>query len=203
MSSFDENRMPARIAAGAVGGPMFNTAVYQLSGGGEYRNQNWLYPLHRWTLTHWMESPTDFAAMKTWFWEHFGKAVGFRFQDLVDYQVAGDQQFGTGDGAKTQFQLYKTYGTAQRIIKKPVTGTLVIKVNGVTMTEGAGAGKFTCDYTTGIITFGTAPAGAAAITWNGQFDVPVRFDTDQFDATHDTLNISHLDGLPLVELRNP
>jgi uncharacterized protein (TIGR02217 family) len=203
MSSFDENRMPANIAAGAVGGPMFSTSVYQLSGGSEYRNQNWLYPLHQWTLTHWMDAASDFATMKNWFWSHFGKAIGFRFQDLMDYQVTSYQQFGTGDGSQTQFQLTKAYSTASRLIKKPVSGTLGIKVSGTPIVEGAGAGKFTCDYTTGIITFGTAPSAAAPITWIGQFDVPVRFDTDQFAATHETANTSHLDGLTIVELRNP
>jgi uncharacterized protein (TIGR02217 family) len=203
MSSFDETLMPANLAAGATGGPQFNTAVFPNSGGSETRNRNWLYPLHNWTVTHWMDDADDIAEMKAFFWEHGGKAIGFRFQDLMDFEVATYQQFATGDGSKTQFQLNKAYGSATRLIKKPVTGTLGIKVNGVVILEGAGAGKFTCDYTTGIITFGTAPANAAVISWIGEFDTPVRFDTDQFNATYETKDVAHIDGLPLIELRNP
>ncbi len=47
----------------------------------------------------------------------------------------------------------------------------VIKVAGVTKTV-------VTDYNiaNGIVTFTSAPASMAALTWTGEFDVPVRFD---------------------------
>ncbi|HVJ44712.1 MAG TPA: DUF2460 domain-containing protein [Dongiaceae bacterium] len=205
MSGFDEIRMPANLAAGAVGGPGFSTTVFPLNSGFEKRNQNWAKSRYRWTLTHWMKSDADILAMITFFQRRAGKANGFRFQDLADYQVTAYQQFATGDGAATQFQLNKTYtdalGSYQRIIKKPVTGTLSIKAGSSVITEGVGSSHFTCDYTTGIVTIGTAPALSTAIYWTGQFDVPVRFDTDQLDINFHLLRIGSAEGLDIVELR--
>lgn len=56
-----------------------------------------------------------------------------------------------------------------RPIRKPVAG-VVVRANGVVIPA-------TVDTTTGLATF-TAPAGQS-VTWSGQFDVPVRFETDQ------------------------
>jgi len=61
--------------------------------------------------------------------------------------------------------------TQDRIIRKPVSGTCTALVSAAPVTHSI-------DYTTGIITIASAPA-ASNITWAGEFDVPMRFDSDQ------------------------
>ena len=91
------------------------------------------------------------------------------------------QNFGTGDGATKNFQLsaiYKDssgYGSAEAI--QNLNGAPSIFVNGTLKT-------LTTDYTisgTGLVTFVTAPAAAAALTWTGSFYYRCRFLTDELD----------------------
>jgi uncharacterized protein (TIGR02217 family) len=48
--------------------------------------------------------------------------------------------------------------------------------------------------------YGTAPTVSDTLSWTGEFDVPVRFDTDTFSASYDDLNASSV-SLPVVEIR--
>ncbi len=91
------------------------------------------------------------------------------------------QNFGTGDGATKVFQLsaiYKDstgYGSAEAI--QNLNGAPLIYVGGVLKT-------LTTDYTisgTGVVTFVTAPAVSAAITWTGSFYYRCRFENDEMD----------------------
>ena len=57
------------------------------------------------------------------------------------------------------------------------------------------------DATTGIVTFDSAPGAGAPVTAGFQFDVPVRFDTDQLDVTLDLERLGSITSIPLVEIR--
>jgi uncharacterized protein (TIGR02217 family) len=83
-----------------------------------------------------------------------------------------------------------------------VSGTLVIKDNGVTVPIGAGASQVAVDYTTGTLTFGASaiPASGHTVTVTGEFDTPVRFDTDNLNASMDGFQVESWAQIPLVEL---
>lgn len=77
-----------------------------------------------------------------------------------------------GDGSSTQFQLARTIGQAVDILQNVTINTL--KVNGTTKAVGT-------DYTvsaTGVVTFITAPAANAVITWAGSFQYLCLFKDD-------------------------
>ena len=65
----------------------------------------------------------------------------------------------------------------------------------------------TVDYTTGLVTFGSAPTSGHTLTWTGQFDTPCRFDiddlkielVDELPAGGDLL--CRWASIPLIELR--
>jgi uncharacterized protein (TIGR02217 family) len=59
----------------------------------------------------------------------------------------------------------------------------------------------TFDDTTGLITFGFAPASAAAITAGFEFDTPVRFDTDSLAINLSNFAAGEIPSIPLVEIR--
>ena len=115
-----------------------------------------------------------------------------------------DQVIAVGDGEQDSFPLIKTYGGAfapyARPIVKPVSGSVRIAVNGDEVGEGGG---FTCDVTTGVVTFldGHVPGVGAAITAGFLFDVPVRFDTDYLEIDLSAFAAGVIPKIPLVEIR--
>lgn len=111
---------------------------------------------------------------------------------------------GTGDGAETEFQLIKTYGETfapyVREILKPVDGTLVVAVDGTPQTEDV---DYTADYTSGVVTFesGSVPGMSDEITAGFEFDVPVRFDSDQLSINLDNFSAGQIPNIAIVEIR--
>jgi uncharacterized protein (TIGR02217 family) len=85
-----------------------------------------------------------------------GRAYSFRFKDWTDYTATG-QLLGTGDDAKTQFQLVKEYPSGSvievRTITKPVAGTVEVYLDGLKQLAG-----WSVDTITGLVTFGIPPA---------------------------------------------
>jgi uncharacterized protein (TIGR02217 family) len=128
-----------------------------------------------------------------------GKAYGFRFKGWTDYKATG-QLLGTGDDAQTQFQLVKLYPSgsviAVRTIAKPVSGTVKVYLDGMEQLAG-----WSVDTTTGLVTFGAAPALGVEVTADFEFDVPVRFDTDHMAVTIETYQLHTRQQIPIVELR--
>lgn len=198
--SFDEIRFPVDISYGAMGGPEYSTDIVMLDNGFEKRNINWSVSRGRWNVSHGVKTKTQFDELLSFFRSRRGKAIGFRFKDWMDYQGV-NQNIGTGNGSTVAFQLRKSYvslTTTYRDIFKPVDGTVLIYVNSVLKTEGT---DYTIDYTTGIVTFSSAPSSGLAITSDYEYDVPVRFDTDIFNGVIDTFDGYSLNDIVLVELR--
>lgn len=199
MPVFHEVQFPPKIAYGATGGPEFNTTISTTFGGFEQRNVNWQKARGRWDVSTGIKNKADMDAVQAFFRARFGKAYGFRFKDWSDYQAVG-QNIGTGNGVLTAFQLTKTYvsgsNTYVREIKKPVNGTVKIYLNSILQVSG-----YTVDHATGIVTFSAAPGGGVAVSSDCDFDVPVRFDTDQINVRIDGPAQYMWDSVPIVETR--
>jgi uncharacterized protein (TIGR02217 family) len=170
MAFYESPRFPDKISYGAEGGPGYSTDVVQTAGGYEFRNQNWTYPLHSWTVGHNARLDQDLAPLRKHYRAMKGRANTFRFKDWTDFRVPDN----TGSGRfqmidSTHFQMAKLYdnGSPQEVrkITKPISGT-------VTITGGT---VLSIDYTTGIVTM----TAGTPTDWVGQFDVPCRYDTDQ------------------------
>ncbi|HEU4376276.1 MAG TPA: DUF2460 domain-containing protein [Telluria sp.] len=184
---------PIRIAQtpgfGFTGGPEFSTNVQNIANGREKRNADWAICRHKYTAPFRNIPEAAYRAIKDVFLVTRGKAHTFLHRDWGDY-VATNAAFGTGDGTTTVFQLGKTStagsGTYYRTIDKPNSAT-PLAVPFVVKVAGAVTGVVV-DSTTGIVTFATAPAMGAALTWSGEFDVHVRFDIDYLPFSLDDRN---------------
>lgn len=100
-----------------------------------------------------------------------GSAQDWLFEDPNDNAVA-DMQFGTGDGTTTSFQLLRNIAGMLDIVQN-VNGVPTIMIGGVVQSP--------TNYSisaTGIVTFGTAPANLAVLTWTGSFFFRCRFEED-------------------------
>jgi uncharacterized protein (TIGR02217 family) len=198
----DNARLPPEVEIGAQGGPLFKTTVLVAASGDEQRIPEWDTCRGEWDIGYGIRGKVLLLQVIAFFRAVLGKAFSFRFKDWGDFE-ATDENFGTGDGSTTQFPLKKTYSSFSdvpavvrsyvRLIKLPRTSGLVIKDNGtptVLYTLLAG----------GIIQFNSAPANGHALTWTGEFDVPVRFDVDAIKATMEQADFGSIRGIRLVEV---
>ena len=199
MPSFHEIQFPPKIAYGARGGAQFNTTVTANLAGFEQRNINWDKSRGSWDISTGIKNKADMDSVVAFFRARFGKAYGFRFKDWTDYQGIGEN-IGTGNAVKTGFQLIRNYASGSygyvREVKKPVSGTVKIYLNSVLQSSG-----YSIDYTTGIVTFTTAPGNTVVVNADFEFDVPVRFDTDTISVRADGPGTFAWDSIAIVELR--
>jgi uncharacterized protein (TIGR02217 family) len=195
--AFHDVRLPDSVEQGATGGPTFQTSVLHMSSGMEQRNIDWAETRHEWDLAYGIDDKTTFDAVRQFFFARRGQAHYFRFKDWSDYQLV-QELIGIGDAVNRQFQLLRTYeatGPAPylRRITRPVTGTLLLYVNGVST-------GFT-DLGLGLYQFAAAPANGALVTATCDFDIPMRFNVDKFQLQLDQPNAAAIGSLPVIEVR--
>lgn len=197
---FIEERLLDKVAYGTQSGVEFNTLVTTLRSGVEARKSQWLRPLDRFVVIYRTLMKDDREYVARVFRACRGRFAGFRFRDPLDY-TAVNQSLGIGTGALQEIQLVMKYQfgpiVETRDVVKPVAGKVTIRVNGEPFPAAV-------NTTTGIVTI-NAPLGAA-ITWSGEFDKPVRFDTDQLMWSYDDRAGRYGDQLastdiPLTEYR--
>ena len=209
--AFHEVRFPAGISLGASGGPERRTEIVVLGSGAEERNSRWADSKRSYNAGYGIKGIDDLHAAIAFFEERRGRLHGFRWKDWSDYKScapaatpsATDQAIGTGDGVVATFQLVKSYGAGfapwTRTILKPVGGSVVVAVGG----DVADPGDYTVNTTTGVITFTAEhiPASEEEVTAGFEFDVPVRFDTDQLEINLSQIEAGSIPHIPIVEIR--
>lgn len=214
--SFHEVRFPDDVGYGTSGGPGFNTAVIETDSGSEHRMARWSSPRRRYNAAYGVKSWAQMAALVAFYVARQGAAYGFRFKDWGDFTTRSDGrsaptnldcELGLGDGSRRSFQLMKKYvsgpTTSYRVLSKPVSGTVVVAVAGVSVPSS----NWVVDHTTGELLFniGQEPALGAAVTAGCQFDVPVRFgkEADEvLDVSIDNFDDLSVPEVPLVEIRD-
>jgi uncharacterized protein (TIGR02217 family) len=191
--SFVEVQFPGDISYGATGGPMFLTDVVATVSGHEQRNSKWSQARARYNVASGVKTETQWQALIAFFRARRGKAVGFRFKDWGDFKAVNQPLLSLGG---TQYQLVKQYVSgavvSERIITKPVAGTVKLYRNSILQASG-----WSIDTATGIIT--TSLTGTLTVDFD--FDVPVRFDTDELALSLDSFNAGSWNNIPLIEVR--
>lgn len=209
--SFHDVRLPLRFAFGSTGGPMRKTDIVMLASGGEQRNGTWAGSRRKYDAASAIKSLDDMAMLIEFFEARAGKLYGFRFLDPFDYKsckpsgsiAPGDQVLGTGTGALATFNLRKGYTsggiTYWRPITRPTTGKVRVAVAGVEKTITT---HFTVNTATGVVTFtgGNIPTNGQVVTAGFEFDVPVRFDTDELAVSMEAFKAGSIGQIPLIEL---
>lgn len=202
--AFLEEQLPFPIARQSSGGPSWNTTIVQVDSGFEQRNQPWAEDLGQWDIGSFITSVADLAILRAFFNKVRGQTIGFRVDDWQD-NVLGATVLGTGDGSRANFQLVKVYdptpGAYTKVIKKPVSGSVVVTVADLPVAEGT---AYTVDYTTGVVTFlvGHLPALDAVVQGACTFHKPARFAIDHLNIQHDHLEFGTMQ-IPILELRLP
>ncbi len=180
--------------------PVWSTQVATAGSGRERRRKQWSYPKWRFKITHdVLRDGASFGELQR-LWAFFNAKAGqygeFSYFDAADCTVA-DQQFGTGDGITTSFQLMRTISAGSMTFSEPVrsiAGLPVIKING-TATSAFTLGA------NGQIIFASPPGAGATLSWSGQFMFLVRFEQDELEAEQMMQSLWSQGGLTLVTVK--
>ncbi len=193
MTYFVEMQFPSDISYGATGGPMFLTDVVTTVSGHEQRNSKWSQSRARYNVASGIKTETQWQALIAFFRARRGKAVGFRFKDWGDYKAINQPLLALGGN---DYQLVKQYVSgavvSERVIIKPVSISVKLYKDSILQASG-----WSIDTATGIIT--TALTGT--LTADFEFDVPVRFDTDELALSLDSFDAGSWNNIPLIEVR--
>lgn len=209
MADFHEVQFPTTISRGSSGGPRRRTDIVTLRSGYEERNSVWADSRREYDAGLGIRDINDLHDVLAFFEARLGRLYGFRWKDWADYKSVApnrnvaedDQTLGTGDGVETEFQLVKAYTsgptTYTRTITKPVSGTVVVEVNGSLESPS----NYSVNTETGIITFNTAPTSGHVVKAGFEFDVPVRFTNDHIDITVDLFNAGQVPQVNVIEVK--
>lgn len=189
-----EDRLSPRVEAGFSAIPGRFTRIRALSNGRERRNGNWAQPRHRYTSAYASFTRAQRAEILNLVHAAEGSLYAWLFKDWNDYAVEG-QALAAATGTNP-VQLVKTYTfgsrTFTRTITRPVASTTTVYDAGV-----AKAG--TLDATTGLFTPAVAWSGGT-ITADFEFDVPVRFATDDIEFVLPHREVAEV-NVELIEVR--
>ncbi|RLC34902.1 hypothetical protein DRH14_02000 [Candidatus Shapirobacteria bacterium] len=215
---FQDILFPPDISFGAVGGPQFKTTVVRSKSGYTQRNIEWELVKGKYDVTHGLKTQEQIDDLLAFFMSKQGQAHSFRFLDWVNYTIE-DQEVGPGDNVETDFQIIKTHtdaggNTFDKNITKPVDvtdtnhtlgytdyptyTTMLVKVNGVTKTEGV---DYTVNYSTGVITFAVAPPNTHTVRVWCSFHLHGVFTTDYMPVGIDFHEIHNWGPIPIEELK--
>lgn len=185
--AFIEARLDDCVAYGFTVTPGYFTGITLLDSGKEARNINWTKAKRKASALYQNFKPEEFAILLACFHACAGSGYSFRFKDHTDFKVTLGA-LGTTPGANmTPIQLVKVYQfpdsaqTRTRTITKPVAGTVTVYQNGV-------AKPGTIDTTTGLFTPTTNWTLGATLTGSFEFDVPMRFESDEMPSSYDEAN---------------
>lgn len=125
----------------------------------------------------------------------YGAQGVFAFEDPSDKTVVGlSSATGVclaGDGVRTQFQLYRQLLAGAGQLSEPI-----IAPNAVThaYVNGVDPGSWSVS-SVGILTFSSAPAGGAVVSWSGTFYFPCHFTDDSIDLENFMFQLAALKAL--------
>lgn len=218
--AFYEHRLPIEMSKMISGGLGFRTLVNESDSGAEVRTQKFERVRGRWDVASRLmrireDNPalrTDIELLQQLHAVQEGRTHGFRFRHEGDFEIGDtanpttDNQFlANGDDSTTIFQVFKryTFGAVNydRLIFKLAAGTYDVLIDNVELTEAGGAGNYTMNANTGVITLGTALAAGTVLQIATEFDVPVRFDVDILDIDYELAVLGEIPSIPIVELK--
>lgn len=208
--AFHDVRLPDDVERGAEGGPLFNTTVLELASGHEKRNINWSRARGFWNIGFGIRNKIDFSTVIAFFYAREGRAHSFRFKDWADFEMSR-QVIGVTDASTLTFPLFKRYTSGSisydRTLTKPLGNGGQAWINGVSQVVSYSGTPATTEVDinplTGVITLGATHAATNGLNIEIQteFDVPVRFDTDQLNTTLETFDAGRTPDLSIVEVR--
>ena len=209
--AFHNNVFPLELSA-LTPKTSWRTQLTEVGGGGEQRAGLWSDARRRYNASTAQNlNLTQFAQIEKHFNARRGMLFSFPLRDRSSFKITVQEGFGTGNGSAVDFQLSINSGDAgnayNREIYLPESGTIAIFDNGTPKTEGVDWTLAYTGSTAGTVHFLYTPVAGHALTWTGQFWIPVRYDLDELPDSKlfvwDASNTGLVSGpdIPLIEVR--
>lgn len=103
----------------------------------------------------------------------------------------------TGNGVLTTFT-FNAMPYTKRKITRPMRGTIKIYLDGVLKTE---ATHYSINYSTGVVTFVSAPGSTVKVQWAGKFHIPARFDFEAARLNMQVVQVGDFSAMRIIEIR--
>ena len=146
-SLFLEERLPVGVRMGSSHADRYDVAITKTSGGGEYRKLVHPFPIRSFSINYTMLQADIALKVHGLYNRAFGMLYGFRVKCVDDFTTANDgisaptafDSSAIYTGTYGRYQLRKFYGLAgaapsigyaTRIIRKPVSGTVLTAIGG-------------------------------------------------------------------------
>lgn len=187
--------------------PMARTLRQEAVSGQDNPIQLWTYPRWQYELPISVlnSGATAFQSLSAiemqtlaafWNTVMFGSSgLVFQFTDPDDGTVT-DQSFGSGDGVTVAFPLVRTMTGTGFTFVEPVFAPTITNVK----ISGTPTAAYTLG-TQGLVTFNSAPAAAAPLTWTGTFRWLVRFDDDSLEFSKFMNNLWECKALKFTSIK--
>lgn len=203
VDAFEDVAFPIELGLRASVIPTFSTNVLTSTSGHEYRNVNWSQGRMRFDAGPGLRSDEELKQLIAFFRARRGSAQAFRFRDPYDFSsnemtaapTMMDEVIGAGDGVSSTFNLVKSYGAERRRITRPAAQSVVVAIDGLQQQGNWRLGPY------GAIVFDDPPPAQSTITAGFEFDVPVRFESDQLEINHSTFLAGEAPSVPMIEIR--
>jgi uncharacterized protein (TIGR02217 family) len=197
MKYFHNINLPRYLEQAAIGQPLFNTLIASSQSGRENRMATSDKPKSMYDLTGFRLSRAQFHELKCFFNARVGRKYAFRFRDNLDYHV--NKEFITkSDGFAKIFYLQKNYkdkiSPYIRKITKFYAKSLKVYAN-----ESLVKVKI-MDELTGKIELENKITKGSIISADFEFDVIVRFNSDNIDYSFEKDGSICLKNLQLIEV---
>ena len=177
---------------------MWKTQKVQYDNGQEQRNEVWSRPLRKWNLNWSIIDETERNHLIELFQRAKGMYETFKLKDWDDY--AGSVTIP--DGTSGTFQLTHAYYSGQSETwtenKTLIVADSITIADYTEVASGPGAGEYSLDDNTGIVTFGDTVSGNKACTFEYYF--LVRFDMDALEDQMPHCDLYQYSDIPLVEV---
>lgn len=188
---------------GTVKSPMWATGIQKTASGRELRAAFYSFPRYKISLGYEVlrsGALAELQAMVGFFNARKGSFESFLYLDPEDNAVV-NQQFGVGVAGQTQYQLVRAYGGYVEPVQAPQLvvhgGTApVVMINGVVQTTGFAVAE------SGVVTFATAPAAGAVLSWSGSYYWRCRFMQDSVDFERFLYQLWALKKIELITLKD-
>lgn len=158
----------------------WETTVKKSSSGVRKAMTNWAYPEIEIECQLVGLSDAQSVLVQGFICSLYGRLAPFLWRDFEDRREE-DAALGTGDGAITDFQLFRMAGTFRLPVTDVVADTLTVNVDGVSTQVALLDG--------GVVRFASAPASGAAISASFDYYWRVAFADDETEFDSQFLNI--------------
>jgi uncharacterized protein (TIGR02217 family) len=210
--------LPGFVSKGSEASPVSLVDIARGPAGNEQRRSRRSRRLRRFNLGKDIRDISDIYEVLEFFEVMNGPEHSFAVQNLNDYKSCDpgeqitmlDALIGVGDGSNLNFQFKKQYFVTlldnstiaiDRTVYLPVSGTVLVAVDGVLKTETT---HYVVNYSTGALAFtmGNAPANLKNVTAGFHFNEKVRFDTNDLSQLMEAFKAGSVPSIPLIEVPN-